>query len=507
MNWTKHIPISKFLKISVSILFGLLVFTFYLYTHPEYAEISESPPRFQFFSLLLLVYALPIIIKIIVQSKVQNFKLPIWVPILMTFIAGLYIPQYLFLKEIGYLKSADFAFYTILIASVLGGTIWIVAICWASGALLAAVNGVTQQTNLRDILIQTAKGIMVFTLVLFLLAQFKMLTNISLWIYSGVIITLSLIFRKKLFRPFMPPPLKIADFSYVHHLLIFGIVTVLTANFIEQLRPIPSGYDGMTLYANLSFLLADYQELVAGFGAYNWPLFASAGMVLFNKPEMVLMANFQIVVLALITLYVLLKSNFGQTPALLGVLLMVALPALNRMIYMQQKVEGAVLFFILILLIQIFQLLKKPNHYWLVFQIGLTAGFLIGIKPTSILLIIPIVIGIWYIHTGFWGLLSATCGALLLLMNANLDFFSGLFLLNSPSSTYLWVLAVGMIGSSTIILIRNKVSTWFSIKTTAILVVALLLAFTPWAFKNIQEIDQLSITGIVQGRPSTHLIE
>lgn len=186
---------------------------------------------------------------------------------------------------------------------------------------------------------------------------------------------------------------------------------------------------------------------------------------------------------------------------------MVALPALNRMIYMQQKVEGAVLFFILILLIQIFQLLKKPNHYWLVFQIGLTAGFLIGIKPTSILLIIPIVIGIWYIHTGFWGLLSATCGALLLLMNANLDFFSGLFLLNSPSSTYLWVLAVGMIGSSTIILIRNKVSTWFSIKTTAILVVALLLAFTPWAFKNIQEIDQLSITGIVQGRPSTHLIE
>jgi hypothetical protein len=289
--------------------------------------------------------------------------------------------------------------------------------------------------------------------------------------------------------------------------LIFGIVTILAANFIEQLRPIPTGYDGMTVYANLSFLLADYKHLVTGFGAYNWPLFASSGLVLFKKPEMVLMANFQIVVLAMITFYLLLKNHLGKTPALLGVLLIAALPSLNRMVYMQQKVEGAYLFFTLILIIQVLQLLKTPQHKWLIFQIGLTAGFLFGIKPTSILLIIPLVIGLWYITTGYWGLIAATCGAMVILMNANLDFFSGLSMFNSPSQTYIWILAATLLISLIILFVQNKNSMWLAIKTTAIITTALILAFSPWAFKNIQEIEQISITGIIQGRTSIHLIQ
>lgn len=507
LRFNQRIPILHYFKIAFSIVFGLLVCSFYLYTHPEYAEIGKSPPRFQIFFLLLLAYSIPLFTEKILQSKIQNFKLPVLVPILLTFIAGLYVPQYFFLNEIGYLKGADFVFYTGLVSSVLGGTLWIVLVSWLTGAVLDAAIGTLSQSNLQRIMLQTARGIMVFTLVLFLLGTLNALHATSLWIYSGIILTFGIVFRKKLIKSVSIPSSKIADFSYWQHLLIFGIVTVLAANFIEQLRPIPTGYDGMTVYANLSFLLADYQHLVPGFGAYNWPLFASSGLVLFKKSEMVLMANFQIIVLSLITFYSLLKTHYGKTPALLGVLLIAALPSFNRMVYMQQKVEGAFLFFTLILLIQVFQFLKNPQHKGLIFQIGLTAGFLFGIKPTSILLIIPIVIGIWFLTTRYWGLIAATCGSLLVLMNANLDFFSGLSMLNNPSQTYLWILSGGLFVSLTILFIQNKQSMWRTIKTTAIIAAALLLAFAPWAYKNSLEIDQLSFTGIVQGRTSTHLIQ
>lgn len=507
LNFSQTIPLTNYLKIAFSIVFGLLVCSFYLYTHPEYLEIVNSPPRFQIFLMLLLAYSVPLAINKFLLSKLQNFKLPVLIPILLTFAAGLYFPQYFFLKEIGYLKGADFAFYTGLIAASLGGVLWIVVICWLTGAVLDFSLGDRSPNNLQDIMLQTAKGIMAFTLVLFLLGKFNMLHSTSLWIYSGIILTLSAVFRKKIFHSIKLGPSKIADFSYWDHLLIFGIVTILAANFIEQLRPIPTGYDGMTVYANLSFLLADYKHLVTGFGAYNWPLFASSGLVLFKKPEMVLMANFQIVVLAMITFYLLLKNHLGKTPALLGVLLVAALPSLNRMVYMQQKVEGAYLFFTLILIIQVLQLLKTPQHKWLIFQIGLTAGFLFGIKPTSILLIIPLVIGLWYITTGYWGLIAATCGAMVILMNANLDFFSGLSMFNSPSQSYIWILAATLLISLIILFVQNKNSMWLAIKTTAIITTALILAFSPWAYKNIQEIEQISITGIIQGRTSIHLIQ
>lgn len=503
----QSIPISHYLKITFSLVFAFLVCSLYLYTHPEYAEIAESPPRFQIFLLLLLAYAIPLIIEKLIQTKIQNFSLPVLVPIILTFIVGLYAPQYFFLKEIGYLKNADFIFYTGLTASALGSILWIFTICWLTGALIGPPYDANHQPNWQQLMLQTAKGIMVFTLVLYLLGTFNLLHSVSLWIYSGIIVTLSGVLRKKISKSTLIPSSKIADFSYWSHLLIFGIVTVLAANFIEQLRPVPTGYDGMTVYANLSFLLADYQQLVAGFGAYNWPLFASAGLVLFKKPEMALMANFQIVVLSLITLYTLLKSFLGKTPALLGVLLLAALPSLNRMVYMQQKVEGAFLFFTLILLIQVIQFLKEPHPKWLTFQIGLTAGFLFGIKPTGILLIIPIIIGIWFIKTGFWGLITTICGALLILMNAGLDFFSGLSQLNSPSPTYLYVLVFILLGSLIALYAQNKNSIGRTIKTTAIIVGAILLAFAPWAYKNSQEIEQLSVTGLIQGRSSIHLIQ
>ena len=507
MKVIQQILIGNYLKIIFSILFGSLVLAFYLYTHPEYLKIVESPPRIQIFIVLVLIYAIPLVANKLLQSKLQNFNLPVLVPIVLTFFAGLYVPQYFLLQEIDYLKNADFSYYTSLTASVLSGTLWIVFICWLTGAILESADESTHQPGLQPIILQTSKGIMVVTLVLFLLGKFNLLNSLSLWIYSGIIVILGVAFRKKLQKAISFQLAKIADFSIWGHLLIFGIVTILAFNFIEQLRPVPTGYDGMTVYGNLSFLLADYQKLVPGFGAYNWSLFASMGMVLFNKPEMILMANFQIIVLSLITFYWLLKSHIGNIPALLGVILLAALPSLNRMVYMQQKVEGAFLFFTLILLVQVFQFLKNPNNSRIIIQIGLTAGFLFGIKLTGILLIIPIIIGIWYVTSGFWGLLAATCGAFLVLMNANLDSFSGLSIWNSPSQTYLWVLAIGLMSSLATLIIQNKNKLWHSIKTTAIIIAMLLLVFAPWAYKNSQEIDQLSFTGIFQGRTSIHLIQ
>jgi hypothetical protein len=57
------------------------------------------------------------------------------------------------------------------------------------------------------------------------------------------------------------------------------------------------------------------------------------------------------------------------------------------------------------------------------------------------------------------------------------------------------------------LIIQNKNKLWHSIKTTAIIIAMLLLVFAPWAYKNSQEIDQLSFTGIFQGRTSIHLIQ
>jgi cytochrome c biogenesis protein ResB len=96
---------------------------------------------------------------------------------------------------------------------------------------------------------------------------------------------------------------------------------------------------------------------------------------------------------------------------------------------------------------------------------------------------------------------------MVILMNANLDFFSGLSMFNSPSQSYIWILAATLLISLIILFVQNKNSMWLAIKTTAIITTALILAFSPWAYKNIQEIEQISITGIIQGRTSIHLIQ
>ncbi len=198
MKVIQQIVIGNYLKIIFSILFGSLVLAFYLYTHPEYLKIVESPPRIKIFIVLVLIYAIPLVANKLLQSKLQNFNLPVLIPIVLTFFAGLYVPQYFLLQEIDYLKNADFSYYTSLTASVLSGTLWIVFICWLTGAILESADDSTHQPGLQPIILQTSKGIMVVTLVLFLLGKFNLLNSLSLWIYSGIIVILGVAFRKKL---------------------------------------------------------------------------------------------------------------------------------------------------------------------------------------------------------------------------------------------------------------------------------------------------------------------
>ena len=399
-------------------------------------------------------------------------------------------------------------------------------------------------------------GIMVMTTLMFVLGLFDALLPGVAW---GLIILFPILnYRRTIWflrTVFLKP---IRGFKSINALGVVSFCCLLwwaVLNLVFVNRPFPLGFDAMTLYVNVSSLIADYNGLVAGNGLYNWSIFSSLGFLMLDSTEITLGISFGGGLLALFALYAFAKKYVNPNLALMTCAIFYAMPLTNWLSYKDMKIDMPLLFFLLLLLMIMEELLtgdfqkkvvrvktktkkvksskrkakksiwiqwKKPASWqmnlskamdarWsdrspelsLVILIGLLSGFAVGMKLTAILAIFALLSGLFYRIGGLGAFVASASLFLGMGLLIGMDKQPGLRYYNVGGNVWQWVfLGAGAIGLVYYLWSRKEAS----VKTIRqVFIIGIFSGFMimPWIGKNAAEGDSISLDVLLNGKSQT----
>lgn len=359
-------------------------------------------------------------------------------------------------------------------------------------------------------LLKISGGMMTVVLIVFLLGTVNLLHPIILGAALVLPLALNRQGSKAFFKFTLLSPLKMPKELNAVGIFSFALLALFVSlNFVQIIRPIPLGFDAAALYARLPALIDGYQGLVQGHGAYNWSLFMSLGLILFDHMEVVFALSFIGGFLSLFGLYALSRRWMGINHAFLALFGYYSIPLLTFQSTQDMKIDLGLLFISISLLILLVNWgnskskdtlsLKGPNFKMLVWM-GLLTGFAFGIKFTALMLLLSLLAGIWYSRDQFIGFVGAICFMLFVVLLLRLDEKAALRSLHSGVDAVQWTLAgagLALIGWQAF---KNRGPTLHKVKMTAVVVAFFLLAMTPWFVKNVTETGSVGVNDLLNGK-------
>lgn len=489
---------SKITAIIIGLVISCVLLVNYFFFKADLLELKPLIGiQINFLGISILIYSLSFLLISKILKTNKNLILFQLAPFFLTFIGNVFISEILFLKDIGYLENADLIHFSNLIALSLGSLVFIFLTCFFLGCFFGRNNEITP----IEVLKKLSLGIIHITTILILIGIPGWLDSKIIWGLFGIIWIAYLVQN---FKTKFEESLKILKFKiyvgYWGHFSFWILSVFLSVNFLENLRPVPKGYDAMYLYSNLSFLIHDYGSLVKGFGAYNYSLFNSLPLFLFGNAEYSLIINFGFVFLGLLMFIVLARKILGLNQSLLISASLFSIPMLNKMTFMQHKVESMLMFFGLLLIYHFIEAIQIKLDRSKIISIGLIGGFLIGIKFTSIIFILSFFIGIWFLRFKIPGLLFSSFGTLLLLFLLNFDRYSGLDFYHQKNYWFWVLLVLPTLVLAIYLTVKNRNEFWDLIKNNAIIGFIALTTFSPWMVKNFNESGNFNLTSLIFGK-------
>ncbi|MGK0363799.1 MAG: hypothetical protein ACI85O_000852, partial [Saprospiraceae bacterium] len=362
------------------------------------------------------------------------------------------------------------------------------------------------------------------------------------------------IIKKSLFKP-----LNIEGLNTIGVFCFLFLSLFLIFDFAQILRPFPAGTDSINLYVNLPKLINDYSGLVAGNQPYNWSLFMSLGLVVFGRIDVVLGLSFLGSFLALIALFRLSRKWLDINYSALCLLLFFSVPMVNFLAYMDMKIDMALLFISLSVLLLFYNWLVPPTISSIVKKVekknlgkkgkgvkskqvkkrlqssppfylvktktffakkippvfiqnrllvlmGLLAGFGFGIKLTFIFFFFALVTAVWFAEGGLLTFLSAfflTLGTTFLL---KLDAHPLLRSFHKSVDILQWILLVIGLVMAVFLFIKEKEIMIKLLRSSVILSLFFLLPIVPWFGKNYAEAGTLSVEALLNGKQATPVL-
>lgn len=357
-------------------------------------------------------------------------------------------------------------------------------------------------------------GIMLLTFVMFILAIVGMLYNFIL--LPLLLIPIAMNGQKNLSVIKETTITNIFDkgskLNYLTGLLLVGLITLITINFLGCMGPFPSGFDSRNYYVNISKLLEDYNGLVEGFQPYSWSLFMSIGNIAFKNISLTLLISFSGFLLSLWAIWEICRNyfRFKLNESIFVLLLLCTVPAIFNQLYVEQKIDFGLLFVQLcsvLLLIDIVDKIKiakefktDKNLIRLFILLGIFSGFALGVKATHLYMLFATVIMLWTLYCGYYGFLAAFFFTLFVVFIGRLDDVSGLREYHLGISYLKYVVLVLGIGFFGLALFKNRAAFISSFKTSAILASVSLLVFMPWMFKNYMDnSSSISMNKMIMG--------
>jgi len=431
---------------------------------------------------------------------------------------------------------------------VFWGTFFVVFIARLLGNLINQLLNLNIDEHAEPI-IDVGMGIMFITTFIFFMGAFSLLQWYFLLPVFLLIIALNwkkgLSLLKGLVQPIGIPQ----NLNWMGGIAIAFMLIITAVNFNQILRPIPTGFDALTTYVNLPRLLSDHGSLVTGYQPHNWSLFMSLGFILFNMTEVTLCLSLVGGLLSIAAMYYLgvhwLKINvnyvwiglaaFYLTPTIvhqsskelkvdLGLLfIQLSILVLFIIWYKKQKISEATetlnesnnettsksaslnqpdfafSFFNRIYQLAPLERLQNSNYKYIIIMALLT-GFALGIKLTSVFIMLAILSGIWLIQqrtTGYFAIFFLSVFTLLL---AKVDNTGGLRIYHLSATTVQWIcLAVGitLLG---IEFFNNRQLFLKKFFNSLIYGSIVVLSFMPWVAKNYAETRSTEVGILLNGK-------
>jgi len=429
------------------------------------------------------------------------------------------------------------------------GTFFIVFTARLLGNLIHQLLNLNIDEN-AEAVVDIGIGIMLITTLIFFMGAFSLLKWYFLLPVFILIIVLNwkkgLDLLKGLIRPIGVPQ----NLNWMGGIAIAFMLIITAVNFNQILRPIPTGFDALTTYVNLPRLLSDHGSLVSGYQPHNWSLFMSLGFILFNMTEVTLCLSLVGGLLSIAAMYYLgvhwLKINVNYV--WIGLAAFYLTPTIVHQSSKELKVDLGLLFVQLIILILFILWYKKqknseateefhndldkgvpsksmstnqPNYafgffnkihqlrllgrlqnsdYKYMIIIGLLTGFALGIKLTSVFIMLAILSGIWMLQqrtTGYFAIFFLSVFVLLL---AKVDNIGGLRIYHLSATTVQWIcfaLGLTLLGFE---LFKNRQLFLKKFFNSLIYGSIVVLSFMPWVAKNYFETRSTDVSVLLNGK-------
>lgn len=530
-----------------SLLWIALIVVDYLYFHPKYLL---SLKNFQYYDLLLILSLIGLLVGYLVirlAPKNKQFQIVCngsGILLLLLVMAAIIIPihfQKVASSENIYLL--DVCSYLSKILVVLAGTYFIYLVCYVIGNTIFKNIFSIRLSYVEECLLSIAIGILVTCIFLFILAAFHFLNFIFVWPYF---LLPPLLFYKKSFT-FIRTTLftsvlkNNSSINWLGFGSFFLTLLFICLSYLQNIRPLPFGFDALRLYLNLPKLLYEQQGLIEGHAAYYWSLFISIGHILFDSLQIVMSLSVAGGILATYTIYTISRKWLSRDYSLLIVLLFYALPITNFLTNSDIKDDLAVLYIHLVIFLLLLSYMYAPpfkkkvrkqrahkpqkaktnsrkkvkkllqptkslfkgklsieKQYMVL--IGALSGFALGMKLTSMFVIFSILTILFYQILGKYGYLTSIILLFSLILLAGLDVPSGLWAFHLGRDWLKWCTLFLGIPILIYFFLKKSKELIQLLKYCCIYGFTILLVYLPWPIKNYTEIKELSFQIFTSGK-------
>lgn len=342
------------------------------------------------------------------------------------------------------------------------------------------------------------------------------------WQYKPVLDLLKSIFLK---------PVSVGGLSLWQVFPIYIFMIFLAAGWIDSVKLIPIEYDGLNLYGNLARNLGVGKELLGGYQPYNWSLFMSLGWHLFGSSSVGLLLSFLPGWLALAATYRLARVWLPVSASWLAAAVLITVPMFVYQLGGSEKIDLALLFFQLIILLVIIELWQfsgaqpadkkvtalTEHITFLKWQVplevfvwavaGWLSGYAFGVKLTAFFMVFGLLTMLFYKNgnrQAFFGSFLTGFGLFFLLNiqklaaapagSLNFKLFCAFFLIVGLFLLYKYFQ-------------DKKPLLLKSLRLSAVFFAFTLLAFSPWLIANMVKTQGVSIEKMIQGKDNTPAIE
>jgi hypothetical protein len=289
--------------------------------------------------------------------------------------------------------------------------------------------------------------------------------------------------------------------------ILFLLLTLMVlVNLMRVQTPFPTGSDALNYYVNLARLIGNENGLVHGFQPHNYSLITALGYLVGNGTPSSLVFSSLGGILSLVVLYRIGRSvlKIGPNTLLLTLVVIYLTPIMVVQSIAELKIDLGLLFMSLTTLLLFLSFIRNPPELYksrllMLVLIGISCGWLMGIKLTSLFLVFALLAGLWYVHTGLIGFAAIGFFAFGISFIAGMDqvYEIDVAHLSRPMVLAGCLLAGGIAAGVIFVLQRGKLLTL--LRESAIIGFFLVLTFSPWMVKNYLETKKLDPKSILMG--------